>query len=204
MASFRRARDTFYAIYYLIHLPISILFDSQLIFPMSWFSPTLLHQSDLYIRNFKDPLVGNAPAWFLASIYIEIFLMVPFFVVGFFGALKGIEETSVMDSRSASVNGILRLSSNASRMRIPSIIYGTTVITQCLPMITYVLVDEFEGSRIKPATDSERWLIAGIYGSFFLVGATILLDNLFFRTAPKDDKNFKSRLNEILANRKRQ
>lgn len=128
--------------------------------------------------------------------------MVPFFVVGFFGALKGTEDISVMNS--ASVNGISCLSSDASWMRIPSIIYGTTVITQCLPMITYVLVDEFEGSSIKPAIDSERWLIAGIYGFFFLVGATILLDNLFFRPTPKDNNDFKSRLNETLANRKRQ
>ena len=88
-------------------------------------------------------------------------------------------------------------------MRIPSIVYGTTVVTQCLPMITYVLLDEFEGSEIKPTVDSERWLIAGLYGFFFLVGATILIDNLFFRPAG-NEKTKANHFSKFSTNRKLQ
>ena len=74
-------------------------------------------------------------------------------------------------------------------MRTPSIIYGTSVVTMALPMVAHVLFEDFKGFKVGPTKPDERLALAGIYGGFLLAGLTILLDNLFFRSAGKSGQN---------------
>jgi EXPERA (EXPanded EBP superfamily) len=49
----------------------------------------LVDYLDQYVKDFKDPLMGNGPVWFKSCLYLEVVFMVPFLAVGFFGALLG-------------------------------------------------------------------------------------------------------------------
>ncbi|GAV04105.1 hypothetical protein RvY_14433-2 [Ramazzottius varieornatus] len=116
---------------------------------------------DSYISAYKDPIVGIGPGWLKAILYFEIIFQVPFLVFGVFGAL----------------------SVGAPWMRIPSIVYGTSLMTMMIPMLGFVLLDDFRLAKTGPASLDERLRLAGIYGYFLLGGTTILVDNLFFRRA---------------------
>ncbi|OWA50205.1 putative Transmembrane protein 97 [Hypsibius exemplaris] len=173
MAIFQRLRDVFYAVFFLVHLTATVLADAQLLFQRSLFPPAVVDFLNTYIKDYKDPLVGNNPVWFRSLLYFEVIAMTPFLVVGVFGALLG-----------------------ARWMRTPSIIYSTAVISMVVPMVGHLLFDDFKGFKVGPSTQEERLTLLALYGGFALVALIILLDNVFFRAAPASGSGYQGKIGE--------
>ncbi|GAV04108.1 hypothetical protein RvY_14436 [Ramazzottius varieornatus] len=158
-AVFRRLRDVGYALFFLFHLAIILLANTQLVLDRKLFPKELVDFQDKLVKDAKDPLFGNAPTWFQALIWFELFTYVPFLFLGFFGALTG-----------------------ERWIRIPSIMYATSLITELIPMLGHIFYDSFSGPGIiGPKTKDERMYASFLYAGFFLVGVCLLLDNLFYR-----------------------
>ncbi|GAV04109.1 hypothetical protein RvY_14437 [Ramazzottius varieornatus] len=160
MGAFRRLRDMGYALFFLAHLAMIILFDAQLVMDKKLFAKQLIDFKNQYVKDYKDPLVGNNPTWFQSFVWLEIFAYVPFLFFGFFGALAG-----------------------ARWMRIPSIMYATSLITTAIPMLAHILHDNFPAPKVGPKTPDDRMYLTALYGSFIAVATWMLLDNWWFRSS---------------------
>ena len=66
-------------------------------------------------------------------------------------------------------------------MRIPSIVYASSVITAAVPMLAHVLYDDFGGTKVGPKTPDERMCLTVVYGGFLFVASWMLLDNVMCR-----------------------
>jgi len=176
MAILQRLRDVGYAFFFLFHLATTLVADTQALFQRSLFPPVLVQKLDEYVKDFKDPLILNGPVWFKSILYLEVVAMVPFLVVGFFGALLG-----------------------ARWMRTPSIIYGTAVYTMVIPMVATILFEDFKGLKNAPKTQEERYVLAGIYGVFGVIGLFIALDHALFRGKPAS-AGYQGRIGETTKN----
>lgn len=76
-----RPLDLTYFMYIASHIPITIFFDCQSLYPTSWIPQSLLDLTAWYIQEFKDPLIANVNhlPWFKSFIYCEAFIQLPFF-----------------------------------------------------------------------------------------------------------------------------
>lgn len=75
--------------YFASHIPITVLFDLQAIYPTNWVPQLLLDINAQYINTLNDPLmnpVKNAHMyWFKSFVFCEAFLQLPFFFVAAYG-----------------------------------------------------------------------------------------------------------------------
>ena len=73
----------------------------------------------------------------------------------------------------------------AQWMRIPSIIYASSVITGVIPMLAHIMYDDFSSpTKIGPKTTDERMYTSIHYGCFLVVVSWMLLDQLVCRRYP--------------------
>ena len=72
-----------FLMYYATHIPVSIFLDGQIIFPPLWFPQPVRDLLSFYSTTFQDPLMTGPPYqdWFRAMAVLEVFWLVPFFVV---------------------------------------------------------------------------------------------------------------------------
>lgn len=84
---FTRA-DSFYFVYCLIHIPITILIDSGLAIPKR-FQP-YIQQSiiEFHISNNNDFLLRSPPAWLVFFGWIEVTLQLPLFFIAAYALYK--------------------------------------------------------------------------------------------------------------------
>jgi len=85
-----RLLNIIFFLYFLSHIPITILFDSQVVFsnanPMY---PSIVRDMvKNYSESFKDPMILDPPIWFKAFCVCEIFLQFPFFFLCSLGFLE--------------------------------------------------------------------------------------------------------------------
>jgi len=66
--------------YFIVHLPISLLIDTQLIFPRDPFPPFLRAVVDDWVRDVDDQLVGTRPLWYRTFVWCEMLLHIPYFL----------------------------------------------------------------------------------------------------------------------------
>jgi hypothetical protein len=108
----RRPLDYLFLAYFLLHLPISIGVDLQLIFPREHFPLFLRTTLDGWVKDADDVLTGTAPLFYRVFVWIELFFHIPFFVAAIYAFVRGKEW-----------------------IRLPTIIYATEVLTSMAVVI---------------------------------------------------------------------
>uniref|UniRef100_A0A8C8BGF9 Transmembrane protein 97 n=1 Tax=Otus sunia TaxID=257818 RepID=A0A8C8BGF9_9STRI len=92
MAAVPRWRERLFGLYFLSHIPVTLLVDLPLLLPDGLRPRELL---EWYTATFRDPLMLQPPAWFKAFMYCEAVLQLPFFPVAVYAFLKGWCQPSV-------------------------------------------------------------------------------------------------------------
>lgn len=78
MGSLRSAFDVLVIIFFLTHIPITMLVDSQALFPRSMYPSSATKMMDDFLRDFGDPLVRRPAPRSAASVLATLSLVVPF------------------------------------------------------------------------------------------------------------------------------
>lgn len=142
--------EIIFLLYFVSHIVITVLFDSQLVLP-AWIYPTaLLDMTVTYSKTFKDPFVLDPPAWYKSFVYCELLLQFPFFFVATYAFWKG----------------------KCRWIRIPAIIYGAHVATTLIPILFHTLATDFssaEREQAGPVTTSELLWLCAIYMPYLIV-----------------------------------
>lgn len=74
--------DTFYFLYFLLHIPITVLIDSALAIPKEYQLNIQKSLLEFHIGQNKDFLLANPPSWLTVFGWIELVLQLPFFFIG--------------------------------------------------------------------------------------------------------------------------
>ncbi|ODV58684.1 Ema19p ASCRUDRAFT_28551, partial [Ascoidea rubescens DSM 1968] len=70
--------DSFYYYYFLIHIPITILVDANIVLPKQYQIGFFLNY---HIKQNKDFLLVDIPTWLKAAGWIELIFQLPFFFI---------------------------------------------------------------------------------------------------------------------------
>jgi len=122
--------------YYVIHVPITLFCDSQVVLPSSYYPSFLLDAMKNYTVMFEDKLCAQQPTWFWSMTFVEVFVQFPFFFVSIYAFLM-----------------------KRNWIRIPTIIYGSHVATTLIPILGSVLFDPL----LKPKNDLALCGLVAIY-----------------------------------------
>ncbi|KAJ2689442.1 Transmembrane protein 97 [Coemansia spiralis] len=153
MSAFSRAfsgrhskMDIVYFIFFVSHIPITLLIDSQPILPVEWIPKPLLALTSFQTDVLGDPFMIVGPrarpdmTWFRSLLACELVLQMPFF---FYAAWA--------------------LWTNCPRRHAPLLIYGVHVATTMLPILSML----YRGNIDRPC--STRAMLAGIYMPYLLI-----------------------------------
>lgn len=156
----KRILDYLFVVYFGTHIPITLLFDLQVLFGDSVHPQVLRDITASYVRDFKDTMMQAPPTWFLSFIYCELFLQLPFFFVATYAFWKG-----------------------ACRwIRLPAIVYSTHVATTMVPILSHLIFHDFSKSELGgPSTLKERMTLCAIYSPYLFIPLLILFRMLFSR-----------------------
>ncbi|CAG5131929.1 unnamed protein product [Candidula unifasciata] len=169
-----RFLDVIFFIYFLTHIPISVLVDFQALLPSKYYPQQLIALKDWYCTEFRDPLLMLPPVWFKSLIVCELFQF-PFFFVAVYGFFKGARI--------------------CKWLRLPCIIYGSHVATTLVPIIFHVLLQDFSKEKLpSPRNFNERLFLLSVYTPYLLIPIALVLDALFssaYRDSPQDQKQQK-------------
>ena len=154
----KRPLDLFFFIFFLVHIPTTLLCDAQAIYPSFLQNETLLSNVEYYTFLTGDHLMKSALPnsqnliWFKSIIFMELFLQVPYFCF----ALKGLW----FDQLGQDLHRVLALA------------YSSHVMTTVVP-----LLGEFWFR--KQLTLVQRGGLIGVYGIFFVVPLMYFFRALF-------------------------
>ncbi|KAM7139672.1 sigma intracellular receptor 2 isoform 1-T1 [Macrochelys suwanniensis] len=159
MAGATGAVEWVFALYFLTHIPITLIIDLQALLPGAGiYPPSLMELLKWYAVTFKDPMMLEPPAWFKSFIYCEAFLQMPFFPIAAYAFLKG----------------------GCKWIRTPAIIYSTHVATTVFSILAHILFHDFSASKHQgPETQQERLTLVAIYAPYLLIPILILFTMLY-------------------------
>ncbi|XP_019366583.1 PREDICTED: transmembrane protein 97 [Gavialis gangeticus] len=159
MAAATRFLEWVFALYFLSHIPITLLIDLQILVPASTVYPQKLTEMlKWYMESFKDAMMLESPAWFRTFVYCEAFLQLPFFPFAAYAFFKG----------------------GCKWIRTPAIIYSTHVATTLLPVLAHILFHDFSQSKQQgPQAQQERLTLMSVYIPYLLIPLLILFTMLF-------------------------
>ncbi|KAM8991680.1 sigma intracellular receptor 2 [Guaruba guarouba] len=153
-----RWRERLFALFFLAHVPLTALIDSQPLLPAGLLPPPLTELLQWYATTFRDPLMLQPPEWFKAFIYCEAFLQLPFFPIAAYAFLKG----------------------SCRWIRTPAIIYSTHVATTLVAILAHILFHDFSGpEQLGPQTQRERLTLLSVYMPYLLIPLLILYTMLY-------------------------
>nr|XP_057902767.1 sigma intracellular receptor 2 [Doryrhamphus excisus] len=160
MAAIRLLEILFF-LYFVSHIPITLLIDLQLILPGYLYSQTLKDVVSGYAEKFNDAMVLDPPEWFKTFVFCEALLQTPFFPVAAYAFFKG----------------------GRHWIRTPAIVYSTHVATTMIPILSHILFHQFpeDGPR-GPQTPRERWMLASIYAPYLFIPVLLLCTMLMSST----------------------
>ncbi|KAI0003717.1 transmembrane protein 6/97 [Russula compacta] len=162
-----RPMDLFYFIFFLVHIPSTLLIDCQAIWPKQ-LVPKLLQAFPLWYVNMSgDPLVGGAMgilgneselAWFKSFLYLEALFQLPVFVLGARGLWRD----------SPGIYGLLAL-------------YGASTCTTTLACIAAIVNTPTTSAvtiaqNVVSITPDQRFLLLSSYVPFFITPLCIAID----------------------------
>jgi len=162
-----RPIDLFYFIFFLVHIPSTLLIDCQAIWPKQ-FTPKFMQAiPPWYVGMSGDPLVGGAMgifkneselAWLKSFLYLEALFQLPVFVIGARGLWRD----------SPSIYGLLAL-------------YGASTCTTTLACIVTVIDTPTTSAAtiaqmVISITPEQRVLLLCSYVPFFIIPLWIAVD----------------------------
>ncbi|CAM9725123.1 unnamed protein product [Bubo scandiacus] len=158
MAAVPRWRERLFGLYFLSHIPVTLLVDLPLLLPDGLRPRGLTELLEWYTATFRDPLMLQPPAWFKAFMYCEAVLQLPFFPVAVYAFLKG----------------------GCRWIRTPAIIYSTHAATTLFAILAHILFHDFSQSeQLGPRTQRERLALLSVYVPYLLIPLLILVTMLY-------------------------
>ncbi|KAH9980855.1 transmembrane protein 6/97 [Lactifluus volemus] len=162
-----RPMDLFYFIFFLIHIPATLLIDCQAIWPNQLVPRFVQSFIPFYVRLSGDPLMGGAMGllpngseltWFKSFLYIEALFQLPVFVLGARGLW--------LDSRG--IYGLL-------------VLYGASTSTTTLACIATVINTPTTSaatiaSNVVSITPAQRVILLSSYVPFFVIPLYLAVD----------------------------
>jgi len=169
----RRMIDTCLLGYFVFQIPSTIFFDSQAVYPASWYPSFLKSMRDNYIHDFKDVFLANAWSnpWYLAICMVEHYIEMPFFFFAAYAYYKGaLQVPSVL---------------------LPSLIYSVHTLTAILGVWFMALLSDFsQYSPPAPATLGDRLKLCGAYLPFVIFCFICMIDSLMLlNAAPRPSRS---------------
>jgi len=165
-----RPMDLVYFIFFLVHIPSTLLVDCQAIWPKQ-FVPNFVQDIPIwYVGMSGDPLVGRAMgiigngsdlAWFKSFMYLEALFQLPVFVLGANGLWRD----------SPGIYGLLAL-------------YGASTCTTTLACIAMIVDTPITSAatfaqKTISITSEQRLLLLFSYVPFFIIPLCIGVDMAF-------------------------
>ncbi|KAM5215712.1 sigma intracellular receptor 2 [Hipposideros larvatus] len=155
--SARRGLEWLLGLYFLSHVPITLLVDMQAVLPRELYPVEVRNLVTWYAKEFKDPLLQNPPPWFKSFLFCELVFQLPFFPIATYAFFKG----------------------SCKWIRIPSIVYSVHTMTTLIPILSTFLFEDFsKANGVKaqgPKTFHERLTLIAIYAPYFLIPLMLLL-----------------------------
>ncbi|XP_028938035.1 sigma intracellular receptor 2 [Ornithorhynchus anatinus] len=149
-----RALERLLGLYFLAHIPLTLLFDLQALLPPGTYPTQLTDLMKWYTETFKDPLMLDPPSWFKSLLWCEVLFQLPLFPIAAYAFFKGSRKW----------------------IRIPAIIYSVHLISILIPVCTHILFQNFPKSAHKgPQTLRERLTLLSFYAPYFLIPLTLLV-----------------------------
>lgn len=161
-----RPLDLLYFIFFLLHIPATLLLDAQAVIP-SWIVPTPLKGLPrLYFDSSADPLMGgplgfipgHEHLWFMPFLYVETYFQLPVFFIGASKLWKGTTDVYPL-----------------------LLAYGASTTVTLLPCIAVLLATpltspETIATGIHSVTDSQRFSLLASYLPFFFIPLLLTID----------------------------
>ncbi|ORX42936.1 hypothetical protein DM01DRAFT_1296239, partial [Hesseltinella vesiculosa] len=142
--------DFVFFTFFLTHIPITLFFDLQALYPTSWVPEKLLAivawYVDITCDPFMDPL--NDMYWFKSLATLEGIFQLPFFFVACYGLYYGKDW-----------------------IRLPLIVYGAHVVTTVMPIVL-----ELTANASLALTVAQRGVLLSIYSPYLIIPAVMLVD----------------------------
>jgi len=162
-----RPMDLCYFIFFLVHIPATLLIDCQVIWPKQFVPKLVQAIPPLYVGMSGDPLIGGAMgifgngselAWFRSFIYLEALFQLPVFVLGACGLWRD----------SPRIYSLLAL-------------YGASTCTTTLACVAMVLDTPTTSAAtiaqmVISITPEQRILLLSSYVPFFIIPLWIAVD----------------------------
>ncbi|TFK26204.1 hypothetical protein FA15DRAFT_616240 [Coprinopsis marcescibilis] len=187
-----RPLDFLYVVFFLIHVPATLLLDMQSIYP-KWLIPEdspFRILNELYVNMTHDPVIGGVTGlfgkealestfWVSCFMHLELLIQLPTFL---YGAHHLYHNTDL-------------------HILYPLLtIYGASTATTTLPCLVLVLkthsAESVVGSKVAldiatALTDGQRWLLLASYIPFLLIPLGMAVD-MAFRTSAFIKKGLKA------------
>jgi hypothetical protein len=162
-----RPIDLFYFIFFVIHIPATLLIDCQAIWPKELVPKFLQLLPPWYVGMSGDPLIGGAMgifnneselAWFKSFLYLEALFQLPVFVIGAYGLWR--------DSRG--IYGLL-------------VLYGASTCTTTFACVAAVLDTPTTSAatiaqKMVSVTPEQRAMLLSSYVPFFVIPLFLAVD----------------------------
>jgi len=162
-----RPIDLFYFIFFVIHIPATLLIDCQAIWPKGLVPKSLQLLPPWYVGMSGDPLIGGAMgifnneselAWFKSFLYLEALFQLPVFVIGAYGLWRN----------SRGIYGLL-------------VLYGASTGTTTLACIAAVLGTPATSAatiaqNIVSVTPEQRAMLLSSYVPFCVIPLFLAVD----------------------------
>ncbi|KXZ55009.1 hypothetical protein GPECTOR_3g172 [Gonium pectorale] len=124
MGALTSVLDVIFLAFFIIHIPTTLLVDSQSVFPAEYYPPWAKEALKWHIEMNGDHLVSKNPTWFVSLVWGEVLYQLPFFFVASYAFIK-----------------------RRNWIRVPSIIYGAHVVTTMIPILTDILFGPDSGPK---------------------------------------------------------
>ncbi|KAL1747420.1 transmembrane protein 6/97 [Schizophyllum fasciatum] len=169
-----RRWDLLYVIYFLTHVPPTLLLDLQSIYPKEHVPAFMSGLLRTYFDFLHDPLVGRAAGfygekateemlWLRTFMTLEAVFQLPVFFIGAYCLIKSACTTSLYPLL---------------------LIYGASTATTTLPCLVYLYAtpdsDEWtQASNVPSITPNERLILLSSYAPYCLIPLVMAVDMAF-------------------------
>ncbi|TFK51934.1 hypothetical protein OE88DRAFT_1486556 [Heliocybe sulcata] len=158
-----RPLDQVYFLFFLMHIPATLLLDLQAIYPTSMVPKFIASLPASYVKMSGDPLIGGAMGyfgteetyvWFKTFLFLEAIFQLPTFVLGARALYK--------DNR---------------RIYPLLLVYAASTTTTTLPCLSVVLTTRLASVATAGAiTSAQRLLLLSSYIPFFILPLVMTID----------------------------
>ncbi|KAL3810641.1 hypothetical protein ACHAXA_008165 [Cyclostephanos tholiformis] len=160
---------TAFLCFFISHIPITLLIDSQAVFPRDWYPNFLRSMVEWYSTTFKDELMMHPPTWFKSLVVIELLFQVPFFLVAVYYIIaRGTRrEDDDDDDDDDDVN--VSIARYDGAFRSSCTMYGSSTVTTMIPILSSILFARDDATVVERGRLMCLYLPYIIFPSWLLV-----------------------------------